>query len=73
MKKYLVAAIVVSAAAGFGAMSLSSSPASAQAGYCYYHPHAPACLAGVVAPYVYHHQHYHDYDDYDDYHHHHQP
>src|SRR5262245_10646565 len=69
--KTLVALAVV-AGGGFGAMSLSSTPASAQ-GYCYYHPHDPVCLAGVVAPYVAHHayhEHYDDYDDHYDHHHH---
>ena len=64
------------AIASLGAVALFSAPASAQAGYCYYHPHAPACLAGVVAPYVAHrayHEHYDDHyhdDHYHDHHHH---
>ena len=58
------------AAACLGVMSLYSAPASAQ-GYCYYHPHDPVCLAGIVAPYVAHHAYHEHYDDYDDDHHHH--
>jgi hypothetical protein len=51
-----------------GAVALSSTPASAYyPGYCYDHPYAPACLAGHVAPYVYHHEHYEHYHDH--YHH----
>src|SRR5690242_5924899 len=33
-----------------------------------YYPHAPACLAGVVAPYVAHHAYHEHYEDH--YHHH---
>ena len=68
--KTLVFAAV--AIASFGAVALFSAPASAYdgAGYCYYHPRDPVCLAGVVAPYVHHYNEYHDHHDHDHNHHH---
>src|SRR4029078_10291006 len=60
----------------FGAVALSPIPATAYdgRGYCYYHPHDPVCLAGVVAPYLHHHGEYYDhhdhYHDHDHDHHH---
>ena len=69
-----IVGLTIATAASLGAMSLYSAPASAYdgGGYCYYHPHDPVCLAGVVAPYVYHHHYHDDYDDhYHDHDHHH--
>jgi len=63
MYRKTMLAFVVAAAAGFGAMSLSSTPASAQAGYCAYHPHDPVCLAAVAAPFVTHGVYHEHYDD----------
>src|SRR5215831_9468587 len=76
MFRETIVGLTIATAASLGAMSLYSAPASAYdgGGYCYYHPHDPVCLAGVVAPYVAHHayhEHYDDhYDDHYDHHHH---
>ena len=76
MSSKIIMPFAVATMACLGAVALSSAPASAYdgGGYCYYHPHDPVCLAGVVAPYLHHHGEYYDHDHYHDHdhdHHHH--